>query len=78
MRSDMVPVPPNNEKQMLYDLPHIQLGPSDDVCAVYIHTRLFHTDCAAYGVCCVADMGAVCHDVSGALLGNNEYGASLF
>jgi hypothetical protein len=65
----MVSVQAYNEKQMLYHLPHIQLGSPYDVYTNDVYKRLLLKKSAAYGFIGMDRMGTVCDNSSGKILG---------
>lgn len=62
---------------LLHHLPHLQLGPSHDVLAAYLHGRLLRRLAGRHGNSGLAGLGAVRHDVPGALLGPRQRGAQV-
>ena len=78
LRAVLVSVSIDFEKSLLYNLPHLQLGPLDDVHTNDIHKRFLLPFPAGPGTHCLAYMGVMCHDVSGAILGAFQRSASLF
>jgi len=54
---------------MLYDLPHLQLGSSDDVLTDAVYEQLLCPNPVSSGIRCIPCVGAVRHDVPGTVLG---------
>ena len=73
LRADMVSISPDHEKQMLYHLPYIQLGSSHDVYSHDVHRQLLYKDASHFLLCNMGNMGIVCHDVSGKILGSVKH-----
>ena len=69
LRFDLVPVPTDFEKSLLYDLPDIQLGPSDDVYTDDFCKRILFLVSADSVIRGLADMGTVRSDIPGTVLG---------
>lgn len=73
----MVPIPVIFRQPMLYILPHIQLGPSDDVYANGICGWIFFTQPCGYGCRRMGCMGTCGIDISRALLGTVKHGVKV-
>ena len=74
----MVPFQTDHEESLLHYLQNFQLGSFDDVYSHVICNRFLFAESVAHGFCCVAGVGIVCYDVSGAVLGADEWGTEVF
>ena len=75
--ADLVPIQTDYEKPLLYHLPHLQLGSSDDVHPDAVYRQLLLGKLTVFVACSMDRMGALRDDVSGAILGADQHRIAL-